>query len=463
MKRISISLLALFLAACAQQPPHAPRVIPAAGAVDPLPSSMARSALPPAGRNVSTAATRMEGEVALGQIQAWYADARNNCGGQQKPAYLCSGVMLRATETNSTFLPWNPNPSSSGVSFSWIRQDTNFSNLVFDYWNGFIFYPRDEAPRAASAIDVLCVFPMDSDTTQRGENGCGAHRSASATSKPCDDQGIVTSQDWTAHFAKLGNKYEGQCGWSMKGSSPANRFRQATLARQGMEPQWWAIQNEVRMAKWGQDTEVPIRAFFYVPGHAGALDKARNDQARYEATFHAFVPVIAMTLPSAKGGQASFAYLPSDQAVRDPGDEGERVPGETFEGAPLGDVAGSLSLPSMTVEVINGTATITDEPGNAVKGRHMVVRNTQGTPFNIVLHLKYPVSGVTFAMSGTWGLAPVIIATDRNPLNGEDRVVALGNPPKNGKVTLTSLAGHKIEKIQLGATEARFDDFDFTY
>jgi len=88
--------------------------------------------------------TGKRGVEAAAELARWYNDKVTDCGNPGLAAALCSGVMLRATENNPAFLPWDPSNASiisGGVSFSWLRADSNFSNLVFGYRNGFIFYP----------------------------------------------------------------------------------------------------------------------------------------------------------------------------------------------------------------------------------------------------------------------------------------------------------------------------------
>lgn len=325
MKRIYLGAALLLLSACAtQRVPDHTAASPALSPADIAPRDAAAvQGSPPA--PVSTASARsLVGDGVVAQIRQWYNDLRDDCGSATAPAFVCTGVMLRATETNAAFLPWNPNPSSTGVSFSWIRKDTNFSNLVYTYGNGFIFYPKALGIAGSPVIDVRCAFPHDGGTNDRPTlSGCGPSTPYPQASAPCDGQSIRTASAWIAHFNKQANKYTGQCGWSMVSASSADRFKQFILARQSMSASTWAVQNELRMAKWAQNAAVPISAFFYMPSKQGALANARNDQQRYKKTFGKFVPVVSLTLPSSAQGTASFAYNESDQAVPDPGDTGE--------------------------------------------------------------------------------------------------------------------------------------------
>ncbi|WP_244911095.1 Ig-like domain-containing protein [Burkholderia humptydooensis] len=268
------------------------------------------------------------GPEAATQLNGWYNRTDRDCGGLSKPAFLCSGVMLRATETNPAFLPWDPSPGSiqsGGVSFSWLRTDNNFANLVFNYNNGFIFFPALETPSDKdSNIAVLCAFPMDADTNNRNSlQGCGPSNTYPLESQPCNEQGIITAQQWIDHFNLGANKYRYQCGWNVRDGQidTANRFYQAILARQAMIPQWWAVQNELRLATWpaGHGANLPIQSFFYISGKPGALANAQNDQLRFYGSYKEVVPIVRLTLPANSSGKATFAYSSDDQAVGDGG------------------------------------------------------------------------------------------------------------------------------------------------
>ncbi|URL59765.1 hypothetical protein IM816_06650 [Luteibacter flocculans] len=384
MHRLLILLFAGLIAACGPTRNEVP------SEMGPIRSSSASHV-----SGAASAGTKeLEGEKAVADLRRWYQDTRSDCGGSTAPAFLCTGLMLRST-TSGNFLPWNPNPSSTGVSFSWLRADTNFADLVFNYTNGFIFYPKNEGVAGTGIINVLCVFPMDSDTSSRADNGCGAHPATGASSRPCEEQGINDGATWFSHFNALSasNKYTGQCGWSVRAGQPntANRFTAFVQGRSRMPLPWWAIQNELRIASWAQNSQVPIRAFFYESGSATGLANARSDQLRYQNTFGSFAPIVRLTLPSSQGGQAAFTYATADQAVQDPGggpgpgpDPGPGpVPGPdeyliTFEPAPIGaPINGDRPFSEVTnagaVTVILSRLGISSQSVSGMYGRHVVV------------------------------------------------------------------------------------------
>ncbi|KAF1006495.1 MAG: hypothetical protein GAK28_02513 [Luteibacter sp.] len=265
------------------------------------------------------------GRQALADVRRWYADTSDRCpGGADRPAALCSGVLLRATENNPAFLPWNPSPASitrGAVSFSYLRADVNYTNLVFTYRNGYILYPSDKRPKGSLDVAVLCAFPMDADTYNRPtEQGCGENtvdRSPSAT-RACDAQGIESLAQWKLLFAAMENTYSGQCGWNVREGQPgaAARFLLSLRAHEAMPDAQRALANELRLATWPKDsgTRLPIRAFFYVPAADGALAKAQDDQRRYRAAYGVSMPILRLNLPVVVGARATFDYEAADQS-----------------------------------------------------------------------------------------------------------------------------------------------------
>ncbi|WP_159068987.1 hypothetical protein [Burkholderia metallica] len=261
------------------------------------------------------------GPIAISQLYDWYYKTPRNCGGRHRPAFLCSGVMLRATVESPAFRPWNPSPTSQtsgGVSFSWIRADNNFSHLAYNYKNGFILYPGFSALQGKDSMLVLCAYSMDGGTDRRSGNGCGPSPDYPTESRPCITQGITDAQKWITHFNSLKIKYSDQCSWDVtKGhADTAYNFYQSILARKKILSPWWETQNELRVATWKQNNgeNLPIHSFFYISGDNQALTNAQTDQKNFHHEYGIVVPVISITLPVSKGKKASFSYKRSDQS-----------------------------------------------------------------------------------------------------------------------------------------------------
>ncbi|WP_157659839.1 N-acyl homoserine lactonase [Burkholderia ubonensis] len=277
----------------------------------------------PASQNIdvrSILATK--GDEVATQLTNRYNSTVHDCGNPGRAAFLCSGVMMRGTETNPNFLPWDPSPSSvlnGGVSFSWLRTDDNFPGFAYGYRNGLIFYPvLATPPEKNSNIEILCSFTTDGDTFDRSMKGCGANWRELTASTPCDFQGISTAQQWIIHYNGGTNKYTHQCGWDVREgiANQADRFYQSVLARQLINNNDWLIHNELRLATWrsGTGATLPIQAFFYINGNSDGLRGARNDQTRYYQLYSEIVPIIRVTLPSTRDEKAAFIYDQRDQS-----------------------------------------------------------------------------------------------------------------------------------------------------
>lgn len=117
-----------------------------------------------------------------------------NCGSATRPAFLCSGNLIRFTSTSRNYHTWDPSPTSiqtGGVSFTYIRQDINVNVIFRDKTSGIIDYPSMLKPYWKGRAEVICIFPTDGWTSNGREGGCGASVNF-PDSKSCQEQGIET-------------------------------------------------------------------------------------------------------------------------------------------------------------------------------------------------------------------------------------------------------------------------------
>jgi len=261
-----------------------------------------------------------------------YANTAKDCGGSTTPAFLCSGVLFRGTDTYSTsYHAWDPSPSSQtsgGVSFSYLRADSKYSKLAYSYNNGFIFYPYFYAPDDVGIdtdIDIMCSFPIDAATLSRDDKGCGAHESYPNDSGPCQDQGIFTADEWYAHYVEGNRSHTYQCGFIVADESTydvADAFYQSILSMATIASESINEQNELRLATWaqGKQDSLPIDAFFYIKDSASGLSSAQKNQQDFYNTTNppVWVPVIQLTLPANENLDAEFIYQTADQLIPEP-------------------------------------------------------------------------------------------------------------------------------------------------
>lgn len=392
----------LLIAACSQLPDNQTAPPPTPPRAE---STVGSAASPATQTHVDPAA----------QLQGWYDQTVSNCGSGVRPAFLCSGVMLRGTISRQSYLPWDPSPASirsGGVSFAWIRADTNFQRLPANYNNGYIFYPVLDTPAGKNSdIEVMCSFPFDGWTDVRNQQGCGTTTEYPTHSRPCNDQGINTGQQWISHFNASPDKYKAQCGWNVREGQPntADRFYQSIDGRSRITSTHWNNNNELRLATWatGSGAQLPIQSFFYLAGTQG-LVSAQDDQRRYHAAYGQVVPVVQLSLASSRAGKASFVYRESDQVVES-GDY-ETI---TFEDIPLQEGQQEITTGHGTFRwkaAASGWIAIRDRtpPSRKMSGHHLVISAAITGFSSVDLTLASPASRISFDVdypSGGFGNA----------------------------------------------------------
>ncbi len=233
------------------------------------------------------------------------------------PKFLCSGVMLRATQHSTAFHFWDPNPNSTGVSFSWLSKEAKFKKLVFGYNNGFIFNPYFYKPTGKIEPEVLCFFPVDGATTSRTNSGCGETPGVPSSS-PCQAQNINTAAQYIVHYNSQPNKYGYLCGFDVRdvlNEKATEAFNEAIKAQGQGGTFAFNTQNEFRLENWGQGkgAVLPIMAVFYL-NDTGKVD-AQYDQRDFKTQTGIWVPMIRMTLPQVQTNDAKFEFIPADQAI----------------------------------------------------------------------------------------------------------------------------------------------------
>ncbi|MEK1844582.1 hypothetical protein ACIPLA_22120 [Pseudomonas sp. NPDC086112] len=304
MNRIIVWLMALVLAGCATQEVAPVKV---QGSDEQVIESSAVGTLGAA-----------SGPVTAQYLTERYHNKVSMCGNNPSaPAFLCSGVLLRATQHSTQFHFWNPNPTATGVSFSYLRADAKFNKLVFGYNNGFIFYPIFFAPGDKMDPEILCFFPVDGATNSREQQGCGQVPGV-PSGRPCQSQGINTAAQYMTHYNSHPSKYGKLCGFDVRDAldqGATTAFNEAIKA-QGMGGTFaFNTQNEFRMAKWAQNMgkTLPVEAVFYIndAGKAGA----QYDQRDFKTQTGIWIPMIRITFPQTTTADAIFQFIPADQAI----------------------------------------------------------------------------------------------------------------------------------------------------
>ncbi|WP_141668122.1 MULTISPECIES: hypothetical protein [unclassified Burkholderia] len=290
---------------------------------------------------------RNKGEVARCHIELAYKNATAGCthpDGSTVMSGACSGVVIRATDTKTKDGEGHPVWSyidRGGVSFSYLRMDSNFKSFAYGHVNGFIIYPVDHTPSGKAPAAIKCAFPFDGDTVNRINlsdrlmSMCGMNRHFEE-SRPCKDLSpqIKSDQGWYGHYKKFATASEfpnvpssaaHSCGFVLDGSDrdgvdAFNTFinsRNYAINENNADGAYFNAENEVVVKQWDLNkvSDIPIEAFFYQAGSPEGLKSAQINQMDYYKAAGDPVPIIKITLPNDNKGAAKFEYSGDDQAV----------------------------------------------------------------------------------------------------------------------------------------------------
>ena len=286
-------------------------------------------------KNIAAAVLAVTGFAALGPAQAdlgtdtaklvnlLYQDTRQDCGGSDKPAYMCSGLVMRAVVPTTAYEFYSVSPPSvarGGVSASYLRKDVKFQKTARDIKSGFIFYPVMDNPASHVDYKVLCAYPYDGYTDTRTKNGCGDSSWSASAEDTCDRLGISTAEQWVQHYRKAGTDW-GQCGFDVReaASNPAGAFHQFIRASSMINDKrfngYEGQETELVIAPWSMEApRAPsLMATFYV-GDAG-IQASRLSQIQWYRTTRQMLPAIRMQLPQTAQQDATFNYDANAQAI----------------------------------------------------------------------------------------------------------------------------------------------------
>ncbi|MBD0686880.1 MULTISPECIES: hypothetical protein [unclassified Pseudomonas] len=274
------------------------------------------------GSTVLALAQPLDGHTIAAELRRRYEDTRADCGTVNRPAFLCSGIILRGTNhaEAKSYDVWNPSDTAlrvGGTSFSYLRSDFNIKRLAYTYDKGYIFFPKLAAPADKISIEILCFFPVDGASDLRSNKGCGAHKDAPVVSEPCGKQGINSAEQWAAHFVQYPYGRE-RCGFDVSKSSAvptAPVFYQSLLTAPLVLSIAYDAPNDMKLETWapGIPEKLPIEAFMYT--RDTGIASVQHDQKRFHALTGIVLPIIRITLASTYQGQATFEYREADQAI----------------------------------------------------------------------------------------------------------------------------------------------------
>ena len=253
-------------------------------------------------------------------LNMMYADTRQDCGSATRPAFLCSGVIFRATTPSTAYQFYSISPNAQarqGVSAAYLRKDAKMNRLPWFLESGFIFDTVMDNPADHQDYKVLCAYPIDAASDNRGQNGCGDSSLTSAVEKFCDQIGVQTSEQWVADYRKKNASHHAQCAFDVRQGQPdtAKRFYESIKARNAIAAEAINVHNELILTPWGIDAprSPSILASFY--GAESGLAGARLSQIQWYQSSRQFLPVVNMKLPKTMKEDASFSYALDKQAI----------------------------------------------------------------------------------------------------------------------------------------------------
>ncbi|WP_271833795.1 hypothetical protein [Commensalibacter communis] len=264
-------------------------------------------------------------------LNANYNKIVNDCGDNNKPAYECSGNIIRFTSASPSYHAWDPSPNAlrmQAFSNMYLRKDVS-AKLDFEgKLSGIIYYPNMLQPSGKDKSIVSCAFPTDGWTGGRPD-GCGRIDN----NKRCQDMGIHTAREWYDNFMSLTDptlsvedkayRLQYQCSFDMRDGvqNTAVAFSE-NLKAANMNPHAFYSYNELVLKTWSMNEKqitanperLPIQAFFYkINSNHNGLVEAQYYQQDYFNTTGLFVPIVKSNLDDPTN--VSFSYKADDQLI----------------------------------------------------------------------------------------------------------------------------------------------------
>lgn len=256
-----------------------------------------------------------------------YQATPKDCGGPARPAYLCSGVMLRATvpSMETPFYRYSgASEAKGGVSLSYLRRDSQFQSLYAKRTSGFIFDNAafDEGS-ASEPLKVLCAFPIDGASLRRDHSGCGDYELTTRVEQFCGEMGIDTIEQWFELYSSEPRYRQGaQCAFDMR---PTNG-RRAEDFLQSLRAQQLLVGNSTFNGSDSQQNELVVQTWKIAPPYSPAvlasfytqqlgLAGARLSQIQWFQATHEVLPAIRVTLPEQPDDSVRFTYEAAKQAI----------------------------------------------------------------------------------------------------------------------------------------------------
>lgn len=241
------------------------------------------------------------------ELNRRYADTQAACA-VTRPAFYCSGVLVRALPPNRTNTFWTHDAIGTALgaeSLAYLRADVGTQTL--NQPSGVVFSSVLEAVAQGKSLDVLCAYPLVSDITgQRDAYGCAPLAGALVNDDPssCAAVNVSTASQWLTHFAQVGGDRRRQCSFSTR---VAAQF-QASLVAHRQLPATATEPTELRVRNWNANApgSLPISAVVYDVNQPNGLLSAQRDQLDYFTATGQWLPLLRLSLSDPSGKVFGF-------------------------------------------------------------------------------------------------------------------------------------------------------------
>ena len=251
-----------------------------------------------------------DGDKVAKALQARFDNQVDQCEGG-KPAYHCSGLIMRATGSTHPFTLPSHTIARGIASFSYVRGDTDTSPFINNH-QGIILKGNFEDLQQKT--HTACIYPDNAESqTDYADRSSARHQCSGSTdthssdADPSSCQSRLTvsvgapSTSWKVAFKqKYTAPYWGdeQCSFS---TQHAGQFYAAVqLSVHPTDDPW----NEMILSPWSKSDQEPlpgdiIEAIWYVAGEAAAREGAQKIVQAYRKTYGK--PIYAVSVNFEKG------------------------------------------------------------------------------------------------------------------------------------------------------------------
>lgn len=252
-----------------------------------------------------------------------YDNTVRYCDGKpSRPAFLCSGLVIRGLFPSEAYKFYEPSPasirgsvSSGGISASYLRRDANFPKLAYGYTSAVILNNVLLNPADHADPNYLCFFPVDGASEFRADRGCGDSDRTGAREGWCQDEKVLTVDQWDAQYRSKFSNHSAQCAFDVRderndAAGPAFYAGIQAMARITEKDN---IQNELRIATWKADPPRSPSLLAAAYTDPKGLWGAQLYQRQWWQETGQLLPIVEIRLPKERGGHAEFIYNPKDQ------------------------------------------------------------------------------------------------------------------------------------------------------